>query len=400
MGHNTPLDLEKEFRLQLSRPLSVFAVSEQIEALRASRSVSWVGDADFHALALDAPISTDAIETGRIIIVQVDTRVPQSMERIRRVRQTRPDLIQIVALDNADARMVRTLVRDGVTDVVGLPLDPEEILQVAVAVAEVASQRDTQESALAPLIAITRSSGGGGATTIATHLASVLTQKGESGKTCCIVDLDIQFGQVAEFMGARPKRTLADLIEAGDRLDSTMVRSVAVEVGHGVSVVAAPFEIVPVESLEPAIIQSVIEIVCREYDYVVIDMPADLTNWGLSLLARTDMIVLLCQQSLPSLRQARRRVDLFRNVGINMRNVALIANQVERKLFGSLGLSTIAEAVGHDVLGGIALDEKVVQAAQDQGILADRVKAGSSFVTDLKKIGDQLRERLDMARKL
>ncbi len=400
MGSNIPLELGKEFALQLSRPLTVFAVSEQIEALQASRTASWVGDAEFHALPLDAPISTDAIEAGRIIIVQVDTRVPQSMERIRHIRLTRPDLIQIVALDNADARMVRTLVREGVTDVVGLPLDPEEILQVAVAVAEVASRNDKADSPLAPLVAITRSSGGGGATTIATHLASVLTQRGESGKTCCIVDLDIQFGQVAEFLGARPKRTLADLIEAGDRLDSTMIRSVAVEVGNGVSVVAAPFEIVPVESLEPAVIQSVIELICREFDYVVIDMPADLTNWGLSLLARTDMIVLLCQQSLPSLRQARRRVDLFRNVGINMHDVVLVANQVERKLFGSLSLGAIAEAVGHDVLGGIALDEKVVQAAQDEGVLADRIKAGSNFVTDLGKIGAQIRDRLEKGRGL
>jgi pilus assembly protein CpaE len=394
MGQDTPLSLGKDFRLGFPAPLTVIAASEQIDALHAAKGAPWIADANLIALELDQEITDAHLLGAGIVVVHVDPEVSSSMKRIEKVRALRPGLPQIVALDSADLRLVRTLVRQGVADVVALPLSPEELLQVAIAVMEVEAAHDDSRVDLAPLVAVTRAQGGGGATTLATHLAAAFADPGQSEPTVCIFDLDIQFGRVAELLGLSPRRNLTDVLEGGVRIDESFLASVAVTHSSGVAVVAVPQEIVPLESVDVEQLRRALEIARRKYDYVFIDIPANLTNWNLSVLADASSIVMVVEQNLASLRQARRRLDLFRNVGIDSRIVSVVVNRIEKRLFGTISLSDVAHALGHDVLLGLHVDTQNIGIAQDQGLLVSDVRPKSPYAADVAKLADILGHRL------
>ena len=394
-NYDTPQTLGKECRLRLPAPLTVIAASEQIDALQAARGAPWIEDANLVPLELEQEITDAHLFGAGIVVMHVDPAVPSSMRRIERVRGLRPELPQIVALASADLRLVRTLVREGVADVVALPLAPEELLQVAIAVMEVEAEKDGSRAGLAPLVAVTRALGGGGATTLVTHLAAAFADAlPEAGQRVCLIDLDVQFGRVAEVLGLKPRRTLTDLLEAGVRLDDAFLRSVAVTHSSGLVVIAAPQEIVPLESLDAEQLHRVIEVARREYDYVFIDTPSNLTNWNLSLLAEADSVVMVVEQTLASLRQAKRRLDLFTSVGIDNRLVTIAVNRIERRLFGSIGLADVEQALGHKVMAGLHADPQSVGIAQDQGLLVGEVRAKSPYAADVTKLADVLRQRL------
>ena len=388
------LNLGKEYRLGFPVPLTVIATSDQIDALNAAKGAPWIADANLIALELDQEITDLHLLGAGIVVLHVDPDVSSSMKRIEKVRALRPDLPQIVALDSADLRLVRTLVRQGVADVVGLPLSPEELLQVAIAVMEVEAANDDSQASLAPLIAVTRAQGGGGATTLATHLAAALADPRRPDSTVCIFDLDIQFGRVAEMLGLSPRRNLTDVLEGGVRIDDAFLASVAVTHSSGVAVVAVPQEIVPLESVDTEHLHRAIEIARRKYDYVVIDIPANLTNWNLSVLAEASSIVMVVEQNLASLRQARRRLDLFRNVGIDSRIVSVVVNRIEKRLFGTISLSDVSHALGHDVLQGLHADAQNIGIAQDQGLLVSEVRPKSPYAADVAKLAGILGHRL------
>jgi pilus assembly protein CpaE len=394
MGHDTPLGLGKDYRLGLPAPLTVIAASEQIDALRAAKGAPWIADANLLALELDQEITETHLLGAGIVVLHVDPDVASSMKRIEKVRAMRPNLPQIVALDGADLRLVRTLIRQGVADVVGLPLSPEELLQVVIAVMEVEAAKDDSQVGLAPLVAVTRSQGGGGATTLATHLAAAFADPGSSEPKVCVFDLDIQFGRVAEMLGLSPRRNLTDLLEGGVRIDGSFLASVAVPHASGLAVVAVPQEIVPLESVDAEQLHRAIEIARRKYDYVFIDIPANLTNWNLSVLAEASSIVMVVEQNLASLRQAKRRLDLFRNVGIDSRIVSVVVNRIERRLFGTISLSDVAHALGQEVLVGLHVDAQNIGIAQDQGLLVSEVRAKSPYAADVAKLADMLAPRL------
>jgi pilus assembly protein CpaE len=381
--------------LGLRAPLTVIAASEQIEALRAARGAPWLEDANLLPLDLDQEITDAHLLGSGIVVLHVDPAVPRSMDRIEKVRALRPDLPQIVAIESADLRLVRTLVRQGVADVVALPLAPEELLQVAIAVMEVQAASDESRTALAPLVAVTRARGGSGATTLVTHLAAAFADGHRTEPNVCIVDLDIQFGRVAEVLGLAPRRDLHDLLEAGVRVDESYIGSVAVAHSSGVAVIAAPQEIVPLESLDAAHLRRALEVARRKYDFVFLDFPANLTNWALTILTEATGIVMVVEQNLASLRQAKRRLDLFRNVGIDPRTVSVVVNRAERKLFGSISLADVEQALGRDVFASLHLDAQNLAIAQDQGKLVGEVRSKSSYATDVARLADALRARID-----
>jgi pilus assembly protein CpaE len=103
---------------------------------------------------------------------------------------------------------------------------------------------------------------------------------------------------------------------------------------------------------------------------------------------------MVVEQNLASLRQARRRLDLFRNVGIDSRIVSVVVNRIEKRLFGKISLSDVAHALGHDVLLGLHVDAQSIGIAQDQGLLVSEVRPKSPYAADVAKLAGILGHRL------
>lgn len=155
VGHGEYIaDRMKGAELQLSAPLSVIASPEHIEALRSSSGAEWLADANYIPVGPGEAIPEHQLGQSGIVLFEVDPAIPASMDRIRHLHRSRPGMPQIVAMRDVDLKLVRTLVREGVADVVELPFSAEEILQTVVAVLETHREATVSEVRLAPLIAV------------------------------------------------------------------------------------------------------------------------------------------------------------------------------------------------------------------------------------------------------
>ena len=381
----------KEDGLRLRAPMTVIATSEHLDALSVANGATLLDDARLVPLGPQENVSEAHLSGAGVLVLQVDPHIPASMARIEQVRAIRPDLPQIVALDSADIAMVRMLLHEGVADVVALPLNPEEMLQAAVTVFEKRAHTDPVAIELAPIVAVTRALGGAGATTLATHLA---TSFADEGASVCLFDLDIQFGRAAEVLGIQPRRTLADLLEAADRLDASFLRSVAAQHSSGLTVFAAPPDIIPLESVDSSQLHKILDIACNEYEFVFLDMPSNLTNWGLSVLTRASSIVMVTEQNIASLRQAKRRLDLFGSVGIGKEAVSVVVNRMERRLFGSISLGDVEEALDRQVIEGLRSEGQNIAIAQDQGLLLGQMRSKSTYTAGIASLTETLKQSL------
>ena len=350
-------------------------------------------------LGKSAPLSAALLQDAALLVIEVDPADRASMQRIGTVREEHPHLLVVAAIENASVSLVRTLLREGISDVVSLPFEVNELLQVTL---DAVAKREADagfDARLAPMIAVVRSIGGCGATSIGTNLAADLAQHDESGRGSVIADLDLQFGSVADYLGVKPHGFLSDLLEAEGRLDEELLRSVAVSAGDGVSVIAAPPSIMPLESVDTDQLLKVIRLLRQQYGSVVLDLPANWTNWTLSAALASDAIVLVVELSIASLRQAKRRLELFRSVGIEDNAIQVVVNRVEKRLFRTINLNDVSATLGHPVLGSVALDAPLVSTAQNQGQLVSQVQRKSRFAKDIAQLGESLRAgRLKKAR--
>lgn len=384
----------KDEALRSTSRVSVIASARHVASL--SQATLAAPFADLHVEELDcaARVPDAMLKDASLLIIEVDPDNAASMQRLGDLRSRQPDLTLVAAIDGASVSLVRTLVKQGISDIVSLPFDLDEILQVSLDTAAKRQSASSQAQRLAPLISVVRSIGGCGATTIATQLAAELAAHDPNGRGAIVADLDLQYGSVTDFLGVTPRGTLADLLHAEHRLDEELIRSVITQVDDGLAVLSAPEEIMPLESVDADQLLKTIRLLRQEFGHVVLDFPPDWTNWALSAALASDKIVLVVELSVASLRQARRRLDLFRSVGIDSRTIEIVINRVEKRLFKTIDLKDVSDTLNHEVLGSVALEAPLVSTAQNQGQLVSAVRGKSRFCRDVAEIGALLRERL------
>lgn len=367
-------------------------ISEQ-EFGRSALSRDEFSDLSFGLVHLDAgaPVPPDAIGDSELVIIELRPDDPRSMQRLTVLRARHPGLPLIVAMRDADLATTRALIRQGVDDVISLPIQRVDFDDAVNNLLASTVKVETQNVPLAPVIAVAQSVGGIGATTIATHLAHHLG--GTSVRGCCLVDLDLQFGNAASYLGRASALTMDDLLEAGPRVDGELLRTVAATDGS-VAVIAAPEKIAPLEAVDVDQLMRVLDLARRQYDHVVLDLPGNWANWTLSAIDKADLILLVVDLSIGSLRQARRRITLFEETGINPSRIRIVVNRVEKRMFRTISVQDAADALHYPVFASVHSDYAVVQSAQDQGVLVDSVARKNKVATDIAALAEQLVDAL------
>ncbi|MEL1251014.1 AAA family ATPase [Aurantiacibacter gilvus] len=373
--------------------LTIVASEAVIGSLQAQLVRGTSHGFEFCELDPAQPIPADVIDKADAIVVEVVPQDPQSTRRIAQVHARRPDLAQIVAMADASVSTVRQLLREGVSDVLSLPLQLEELLDSAANIFSSKRPTPAAEIELAPLVAVLRAQGGEGATTLVTHLAQQFAEQDSLGKGVCIIDLDVQSGSIAPFLGLTPRRSIEDLLMSGARLDRAILKSVAIDRGNGVNLIAAPFEIEPFEQIDISQVLKIIQLARREFDVVLLDLPANWTNWNLSVLLEASQVLLVVSLQVASLRQAKRRIELFKSAGIGPDKIGIVVNRVQKRLFSNIDLKDVAETLRSEVLTSLADEGSRITDAQDQGLLLPELHSKSKYGGGIEKLALNLLQR-------
>jgi pilus assembly protein CpaE len=249
------------------------------------------------------------------------------------------------------------------------------------------------------LVSVIKARGGCGATALLSQLACRFARhEAAFGREACLLDLDVQFGDVAFQLGLKTRLSLTDLIEAGSRLDSQLLSSVAIQHSSGLRVVASPPKMLPLEAVTSDQILAVVDRAQRDFGTVFVDLPANWSHWSLSLVARSDLVLLVTDLSIPGLYQARRQLDLLHEQDLGDITVDVVLNRFEKPLFRSVKTADVATALGREATYTVASDSSVLDPAINQGVLIDEIKRKSALARDLDTLEAGLVSTLGLER--
>jgi pilus assembly protein CpaE len=355
-------------------------------------------DLQMTLLDLTSSIPVEHTSLCQAVIVEVRLEEPISVQRLSAFARANPNLPVIAAVRNLSVEHFRVLLPAGAADVISLPLSESEM---GVTLGRIQHDLEARPHAVGPkgrLISVVKSVGGVGGTTLATQLAALSAiAEAKEGREVCLLDFDVQFGSSALYLGELPKLTLWNLLEAGIRMDGSMLRAAAAQHRSGLRFVAAPRELVPLEALDADQMTNITDFAQREFDLVVVDLPSSWTNWSVSTLARSDLILLVCDLTLASIHQARRQLDLIDQEGLGGIPLQLVLNRVEKKLFRSVSIKDGIRALGRDVSYTITEDAETIRAALDEGVLVTDINAKSRVSRDIGATASGVRATLEVA---
>jgi pilus assembly protein CpaE len=345
-------------------------------------------------------IDPEELKGAAAAIIQVDPGTPSSVKRFQKLAQAVSTPLIAAAYDPPLA-LVRSLVRAGAHDVVPLPLNIEDLeASLGPVREELAKQDRLAHASNAKLVSVIKSVGGVGATALVSQLAIRFAEREALyGRQACLVDLDVQFGDVAFQLGLQPKLSLMELLEAGTRLDGDLVRATTTEHRSGLKVIASPPEMMPLEGLSNEHLIEIVDFATREFGTVFVDLPTNWTNWSLSIVARSDVILLVTELSVAGLNRARRQLRLLESQDLEGLDVRVVVNRFEKSQSRSIRPADVREALGRDISYTVTNDFALLRSAIDQGIPISEVKRKSATAKDLDTIDEGLAAALGLERR-
>jgi len=266
-------------------------------------------------------------------------RVLYLIENAVRQDPTRPVLVVSEGSPNG---FVRRVFEAGADDILMLPQTREQI-RFAIVKTIARRQGVLPAAGLGRLIVVLGPKGGTGKTIVATNLSVALQA---AGQRTVIVDLDLQFGDVALCMGLSPDRTIHDLALAEGPLDWEKLDRFLVTHPSGVRALIAPRRPDHASVVTVELVREVYTVLRQHFDAIVIDTPPGFTPEVIASIDNSNDLVMVGMLDSLSLKNTRLGLETLELMGYQADNIRIVLNRARTRV--GISPADVTTVLGRD----------------------------------------------------
>lgn len=248
-----------------------------------------------------------------------------SFQMVERMRYELPEMAVVCSSEDNSTEVILQSFRSGAFEFLRQPFAEVEVSKVF---EKLGSKPAVNEPQQGRVMAVYASKGGCGATFVTANLAASLAKL--TGKRACIIDLNLQAGDQPLFLGVEPGYSIHDIVRNFDRLDDQLLGNYLTPRSKLLSLLAAPTEIGKDEDIQVEHVTKAIGLLRAQFDYVLIDPPRVLNEITIGALDTADDLILLLTLDIPSIRSAKRSLDIFNRLGYDRKRIKVIVNRFTR----------------------------------------------------------------------
>ncbi len=322
----------------------------------------------------------------QVVAVGPDIPMDNAIGLAKAFDAMRPD-VSVLFVASATPEMFAAAMQVGVRDVIAPEAD-DEALRVAFDRA-IASSTQRHGQIQAPgsggpagpkgrVITVISPKGGAGKTTIASNLA-VLLASAHPGEVV-LVDLDLQFGDVTDALGLDPSHSVADAARAPGRLDATTIKVFLTPRQSDLFVLCAPGSPAEGEEVHPDQAGEMVQLLASEFQYVIVDTPAGLSEHTLASIEQSTDLVLVCDLSRSAVRSTRRVIEALDAIGLVKPERHLVLNRAGTKV--GIADAEVAATLGMRIDIGVP-STRSVPLSMNQGLPIVEAEPKSAFSRNL-----------------
>ena len=276
-----------------------------------------------------------------VIVIGPTTDLRAALDTTERLRLSHPTLGVVLVRRRVDSSLLADALRAGVREVVeernlsGINSATSRVAELATALRGADQSVVEDDEQRGRVVTVFSAKGGSGKTTIATNLATALADHG--AREVCLVDLDLQFGDVAIVLQLFPEHTVADAIPLGEQLDAAALHSLLTHHSPGLSALIAPTDPSQAANVSAGLVARIIDLLRKQFDFVVVDTPPAFDDQVLAALDSSDLVALIATLDIPALKNLKLTLETLDLLNYPKDRLRVLLNRADSKVGLTLG---------------------------------------------------------------
>ncbi len=306
-----------------------------------------------------------------LVIIQMDSDRNKSLMLVNQIAQQYPKLSILTAC--SDSNSLLQSLQKGAKHFLTPPISLEDLVSILrkalnESSTSISGQVSVQGSS-GNIISILGSRGGVGCTAVAVNLAATFQSQGNN--QVALLDLDLALGDadVALELPANEMFSLADLARNIERLDMNFLRRAMIKhPASGVSVLRHPLELNEIGIVHEGHVERILNLLRISYSHLILDLSKSLLPTDQMGLRLSDMILVIAQLELSSLRNVVRLLHSLGNEGGMNDKIQVVLNRVGSEYQEEgITIKKAEEVIGRPIYWQIPNDPKPLMAARIDG---------------------------------
>lgn len=311
-----------------------------------------------------------------VVIVSFSQGTDAPLAIAQSLSREHPGCSLVALADTSSAETILSAMRVGYKEFVVLPGDANRLRQVVKDAAY--SVAEDEDSGM--VVSFVGSKGGVGTTMLTGHVAAELA----GIHRVLAIDLDMSMGDLASVLDLNPSEDITTMLPRAHRLDERMLSGATSVHSSKTHVLCQPGDPQPNMEYTAEDVYSILSTAASAYQFVLVDCGTAVDDATTISLQVSDLIVLVTEPTVVSVRDAFRRVRLMGALGIEKDRIRLVVNRFHKAAY--VTLPDIESNLGLNVAATVADDPRVVGEAFNEGKLVRDVNRKSDVARDISSL--------------
>jgi pilus assembly protein CpaE len=321
------------------------------------------------------------------VIVVLSQDPEKEFALIRKIITSQPEIAVITASRDASAALVLHSMRSGAHEFLQLPVVAEELKTVLDRIRAFRLNNESTTKKPGRVLAVFSGKGGSGVSFVATNLAASMNVP------TLLVDLNLQAGDAASFLGIDPKYSLIDFINNRARLDDSLISSFVTAHSSRMSLLAAPPEAHEAEDVKPQNVTEILHLLRQRYECIVLDLPHTFDSATVAALDLADTILIVMTLDIPGIRGTNRAIKVFNRLSYPKSKVHVVVNRWNKNI--DVQLQKVEAHLDEKILGLIPNDYRKVMDSINLGQPLVESEPSSKITLEVKRIASLVMDGAD-----
>lgn len=319
-------------------------------------------------------------------IIHVTTATAdKDLALVKQLLAKSPNTAIIAASSEAVPTLILGSMRAGAREFLQLPIVADEFRTVMDRVVEFCATVESSTQKRAHVIATFSGKGGSGVSFLATNLAAAMPE------STLIVDLNLQAGDVASFLGLDVRYSMSDFVRNRTRLDDALMTTLVTPYSNNLGVLAAPLEAHEAEDVKPQELAEILHLLGQRYEHIILDLPHTFDPVTVAALDLVDDIFLVLTLDIPGIRNTKRALKVFDNLGYPRQKIRVVVNRWSKNIDEEL--QKVESHLGARLIGFVPNDYRKVMDSINLGRPLVQTEPTSKIALEIKRIAGLITEK-------